>query len=252
MESEIMTQDLVLWLIRALREAGDIEDNRDIRSAISRLRTFHAIDYIPREEDFQVIGNHYPENSSIARFWNGRWGVFLNKAKLPEHIIEAFLEHFRQPDFRRRFEAAQDQAATGDKAAVPVLIEALNDNDVTVRKAAATTLGALQRPDLIELLLDLKGELSEGVMGARIHAVSEMGEKAFPELKRLIHERNSDSASTAIICLEWMGEISVPVLIGTMSHPNKELREFAIQSLELIGTPEALVAIDQWRQTQGE
>jgi hypothetical protein len=211
----------------------------------------------------------------------------------------------------------------GDAAAIPDLLELLRDENMWVRRAAATAiaqmgnagkdalletlkqtkddarealvraLGWTGNPALIPMLLGLGQDPERRVSNAALDALKILGALAIPELMTALSSANGNHRWLASMLLKEMGENAVQPLASLLQPdnsieisanaarlledmeipsasktaadwwiiclpnttkyppmPSKRVCDLAVESLQRIGTPEALAAVEAWRHSQ--
>lgn len=157
-----------------------------------------------------------------------------------------------------RANAAEALGSIGPEAeaAIPALLESLQDWQAEVRKAAADALGNIGPtakeavPDLTRLLRDKES----GVRGFAARALGKIGSEAKPAIRaltELLHDEPMDGVGpkTGHVCdiaaeaLQQIGpEAAIPALRDLLSDEGAEARRSAAKGLGLFG-PEAKTAI---------
>jgi HEAT repeat protein len=101
-----------------------------------------------------------------------------------------------------------------DPAAVPLLVEALDDEDSQLRIYALWGLGALGDPSALEPLVAATSDGDAGIRKTAAFALGELGERsAAGELRRLLEDPVADVRWNAALSLARMGDReAVPVL----------------------------------------
>ncbi len=119
-----------------------------------------------------------------------------------------------------------------NKYSVKALSNGLSSPDVIIRAKSAWTLGTIRDVDTVEPLLDALIENTESVVIAHIiGALGDIGDKrAVPYLSSMLRNQSVFSSLTR-----------QPYRQDTISNQ-------ALVALNLIGTPEALAAIEAWKQ----
>lgn len=124
-------------------------------------------------------------------------------------------------------------------------IEALEDEDPTVRSDAADALGLLgeSAAEGVTMLGDALGDSYEPVSLNAAYALGAIGEPAVPTLIEKLHDEKGSTQRMAAYGLAAVGEPAVPSLCEAMDHENDEVRHQATYALAQIGSS-AKPAID--------
>lgn len=143
--------------------------------------------------------------------------------------LSQLLADLRDHDMAVRGQAANTLIEMG-AAAVPGLLEALQDASPRVRLQATVALGKIGDASAVDALLAALNDASWHVCASAAAALGKIGDaKAVPSLKtalqNLHHNPHSD-ASGQCMC------------------------EDIVESLQKIGTPEALAAVAAWQQSK--
>lgn len=156
-------------------------------------------------------------------------------------------------DQRIRMYAAMGLGKIGTRLSVKPLLSALEHLDMHTRFYAAEALGAVGGHAAIRGLLDaLKREADPKVRGGIVHALGEL--KAALGLTVLLETLDTDTNSVRVNAARALGAIgleeAVPPLINATQSQNELLQKASIDALKVIGTPEALSAIENWNKSQ--
>lgn len=125
----------------------------------------------------------------------------------------------------QRIKAAVALGQIGDSSVVPDLVAALTDREDELRRLAALALGRIGDPTAVPSLI---ATLEDRNMFVRINVVIALGEIGHPDAIPGLAGRLNDGA--------WIPYVS------------KTVANFAAEALEQIATPEALAALQAWRQ----
>lgn len=167
-----------------------------------------------------------------------------------EVLAEAF--HNRDQDLKVRSEIVFALGHLGDKRAVDLLIEGLEDPDVMIRFQAATALGRIGDGRAFNPVLPLlKDEAEYGRYGA-VRALGDLGDiNAVPHLIPLLQDTvDFVRASTARSLGELRAAEAVVALKTSLHDSDPTVCRCAAVALEQIGTPEALSAVEAWQIQQ--
>jgi len=141
---------------------------------------------------------------------------------------------------------------TGHRRALPVLMELLEDEDVTVRGQAAIALGNIgddsSAPALIEALEDEYDYVRE----CATVALGNIGDaRAIPSLIKALDDMDIEVRRHAVWALGEIGGASVvPVLLEQLGGVDKQICLNAIWALRKMGTPEALKAVEEYEKRE--
>lgn len=166
-----------------------------------------------------------------------------------------------------------------ERAAVPGLLDALNDEDARLRAAAAKALGQIRDAAAVPDLLRVMNTDSDGnIRWLASGALSQIGEAAVPGLAAALQDENwkvRRSAAEALsamreptalpaLCdamtdrndvvrqavanaLENMGAMAVPRLAEMLHSRDANVANTAAELLQRIGSEDALIAIQRWQ-----
>jgi len=157
-----------------------------------------------------------------------------NQPSSTEVLLSAMKKH---PLYDVRSYIASVLGETGNKVAVPGLIEALRDTNYEVRRGAAFALGGIGDkvavPGLIEALRDTNCEVREGAA----FALGEIGDKvAVPVLIEALRDTNHEVRRRAASALCRNGDkVALSVWIEALKDTDDEVRRWAAFALGEIG-----------------
>ena len=181
--------------------------------------------------------------------------------KIGSPAVPTLTEALRHKDERVRLLAAEGLGKTNDIAAVPALIEVLNDRWTSdeLRLRAAVALGRIDNskldrvmPILIEALDDEDRKMRfRAAMGLGL--IGEPAKAAVPALIQALGDSQAVVRRHAAYALEWIGEpakAAMPALIEALKDEDKSVRLQAALALKRLGMPEALKEIRKkdWRK----
>jgi hypothetical protein len=169
-----------------------------------------------------------------------------------EHIARFFesgghvYDQVRQLRSRRVWRRAAAAATLGDMgspAAIPGLMEALDDPERDVRAAATRSLGLLGAsaavPQIVAALA--AGRVQRAVGG---WALMKLGDSALTSLRGLVGHQDADIRATAVELLGLTGEASDSAeLVERLRDPAAEVRAKAAHALGRLGAADAAVAL---------
>jgi HEAT repeat protein len=197
--------------------------------------------------------------------------------------VPILIQLLNDDDLQVRDRVAEMLGRLGDLRAVPALITVLQDNVEQVRQAAIVSLGKLGDlqaiPALIKIFMDedeytqqhilialntlnagpsLIEMLKDNSLSKSAHkALTKMGKRAFSVLTKALNDQDIEIIGAVASILVQIDETGlralrsnptvVPLLIERLNKRSWDSKEL-IPVLEAIGTPEALAAVNQWRQ----
>ena len=128
--------------------------------------------------------------------------------------------------------------------AVDRLLEALHDNEGTVRRFAATLLGRIGEPRAIEPLGMALYDTHFGVGKAAAESLAGFGSPGLKLLAEALHHPETWLRQHAIFGLTLSGDRRiVPAILEMLNDPEREVQKQAIQSLGELKDPRALPAL---------
>lgn len=155
-----------------------------------------------------------------------------------------------------RANAAQALGDIGDPTAIPALDNALDDGVWTVRKQAVTALAQFNNEAIVEPMMYALEDIRSPI---RIIAAEKLGEigtpLAYEPLLQARHPFRRDVNTAIDTALEKLDgkyirdpDMDITLLIDLL--PIHQKPNVIAQTLETIGTPDALAAVDAWRSQQ--
>lgn len=147
---------------------------------------------------------------------------------------------------RRSWERAAAAFALGDMVSsesVPDLLAALEDDDATVRAAAARSLGRLETVDAVEPLLEAQaaGRLPRLVAG---QALLGIGPPALPRLVPLIGAPDAAERAAAVELVGLIGgAVDEAPVVAALRDTSADVRASAALALGRLGAEEAAAAL---------
>jgi HEAT repeat protein len=168
----------------------------------------------------------------------------LALASLGEDAVPALRTALKSVDPTIRIEAAQALAGMGSDArgAVADLARLLKDEEAQVRTAGAAALGALgeEAQEAIPILLEvLRTEKGYEVQVQTFQAITVIGSKDIPSLRKALKEINNTTTWATPYILKQFGpnaKDAIPFLIKGLSHKDPGNRLTAALALGEIGT----------------
>jgi HEAT repeat protein len=204
--------------------------------------------------------------------------------------VEPLLAALGDDDAWVRWSAAGALGELGDTRAVEPLLVALHDHDEVVREHAAVALGELGDVRAIGPLVGVLRDQDESVAYGASDGLSRLGGPALEPLLAALRDDDARVRLLAALALNKLGDPrAVEPLIAALDDEDAEVRatatevlgnfggsraveplirrlsdaerpfipqecigDYAARSLERIGTPEALAAVEAWRREQGQ
>lgn len=204
-------------------------------------------------------------------------------ADVPDYVSEA-LEILEQANTEEEIKKALELLATSKHPhARHKLIAALDDQRVLVRINAAKELGDLQEINASDQLIAALRDRDVEVRKIAIHALTRIGDpKVLPHIHDRLNDyspevrsmaaiscgifRSTDSTSFLLKSLDDVDEFvqgcvinalrlikdgrSVSALVKRLHKQSTTVQIYIAETLEHIGTPEALAAVEQWLKQQ--
>lgn len=124
-----------------------------------------------------------------------------------------------------------------DKASIPDLVRAVDDEDETVRWKAAFSLKKLG-PDALPPLIQTLGSNSSRARRVAAFMLGEFGvNQAIPALVRALSDPDADTRWKAAGSLAKLGDEAVPPTAEVMKQPNPEARRAAVWVIQQLAKP---------------
>ncbi|MBZ0282797.1 MAG: HEAT repeat domain-containing protein [Anaerolineae bacterium] len=166
------------------------------------------------------------------------------------HTVNLLIDTLNDVDAGVRISAAYALGWMGDKRAVQALMRLLTENDLSVRYTAAGALARLGDESAFDPLVEAMSSPDPDI---RRKAADMLGELADPRgldaLVNALHDTDAKVRVSAADALVWLkDERAVPPLIAALEDLDAEVRISVVGALSLIGTPEALAAVTEYRQ----
>jgi len=162
------------------------------------------------------------------------------------HYSHGELAALKGHRWESRLRAAERLGYLGDDTAIPPLMNALRDDAIAVRFAAAGSLARLGCHDAVEPILhalDLPGEVSQRRV---TEVIAGMAQGAIGPLVTVL-ESSSGTAGTLSIACRAAGILkerkALPPLLLLLHHENAEVRLNAVRALSSIGDPSVIKAL---------
>lgn len=172
-------------------------------------------------------------------------GDTKHPAAIP-YFMEALRDSFW---WFEREQAIADLLNAIEKMGAPVvepLIEALGNQEGTVRRFAAIVLGNLRDPRALEELSMALYDLHHEVGKAAAEALAKFGPQALDVLTESIHHPEAGIRENAVVALGKIQDVRVaPVLTEMLNDPQREIQKLALQSLGQLRDQRALSVLQE-------
>lgn len=234
---------------RAAQRLGEIGDRRAVPALI---RALHQEDWRVREASAAALARFKAavavpallevlrQSRAAGPFGGGAPNQVVLRAlrEIGTAGLPVLIDALSDEDPRLRLSIIDLLVAIGDPDAVPGLIGALDDPEPIVRWNAAQALGALGGsstvPDLLRLLTDASDEVRLSAAWALGHIGSEA---AIDALIARLRDRDWRMRWAAAQALWEIGAPAVPALIASLHDPEALVRRAAARTLAEIGAP---------------
>jgi HEAT repeat protein len=157
----------------------------------------------------------------------------------------ASLGDLQAPDWRLRAQALVDIAAGKLKADGKAVAALSHDPHVLVRREALRTLAALEASDQVAAVEDALEDEESSVRIAAANALSRINGPRSPQ--RLLDALHKDSMfqmkEACVVALQAMQERAEPLLTGGLSDASVPVREACVRGLEKSSSAESLTAL---------
>jgi HEAT repeat protein len=153
------------------------------------------------------------------------------------------LELLRARPVWRRAAAAATLGDMASGAAIPALLDALDDPEREVRAAATRSLAVLDAPVAVAPIVAAlaAGRVQRAVGG---WALMKLGESALPSLRELVEHEDADIRAAAVELLGLTGDASDSgQLVERLRDPAAEVRAKAAHALGRLGAADAALAL---------
>lgn len=231
----------------AARRLGEIADKAAIPALTRALRDE---DWNVREAAAGALGKLKAAGAVVGLLEALRWGrpgpfgngggtVFVNAIReIGSMAVPVLIDALSDEEPRIRLHIVDLLRDFGDPDAVIALAGALRDPEWRVRFKAADALGRVGSeaavPDLVEMLTDS----AKDVQIAATWALGKIKhESAIPALVKLLRDREWRVRWAAAESLWCIGEIAIPALLETLRDPDDYVRRAATRALTEIGEP---------------
>lgn len=232
----------------AARRLGELGDRKAVQPLIKLLRDD---DWQVREAAATALGQLKAASAVVSllesvRFGRpGPFGPRSNLAAIASAIrqigavaVPVLLDALSDEDPRIRLYVTDVLGEIGEAVAVPALAEALRDPEWRVRFRAADALGKMGKLEAVPDLMDMLTDSSKDVRISAAWALGKIGNAAaVPGLVKLLHDREWRARWAAAEALWEIGEQAIPALVEALREPDEYVRRAAIRALAEIGDP---------------
>lgn len=233
----------------AVRRLGEIGDKQAVQPLIKLLRDE---DWQTRDEAALALGKMKAASAVVSLLDTirmGRPAPFGAPRSGPSAIATAIreigaaavpvlLDALSDEDPRIRLYVTDVLGEIGESDAVPALAAALRDPEWRVRFRAADALGKMGNLEALPDLLDMLADSNKDVRISAAWALGKIGsEGAVPGLIRLLQDREWRVRWAAAEALMEIGEPAIASLIETLREKDEYVRRAAVRALAEIGQP---------------
>ena len=187
-------------------------------------QTLHALNWVPTTPGEQIP------------FYVAR-GDFKRVSMFGAAAIKALAAVLRGGSIERRVGAANTLAEIGEPAVVPLLINALKDNEAAVRSAAINGLVQTGDTGAVKGLLTLLKDHDRNVRVATVSALGRLADKeAIKPLMELVRDREWEVRAVLAEALGRFAERSaLPAVLELVKDRDQEVRQNAVDALGRLG-----------------
>jgi len=171
---------------------------------------------------------------------------------LGRHVVPLLVQALQDENERVRKAACEALGAIGDPQAIPHLAQALQDEAWEVRKAAFEALGAIGDPQAIPHLAQALQDEDWLVRKAACEALGAIGDpQAIPHLAQALQDEHRLVRAAACEALGAIGDPqAIPHLAQALQDEHRWVREAACEALGAIGDPQAIPPLLQALQDE--
>ena len=255
-----LLNDADVWIRRsATKTLGAIKSERSVDGLLALLKdadmsvrqsAAEALKEIKSERSVDgLLALLYDTDASVRRS-----AVEILGAIKSEQSVDGLLALLYDTDASVRRSVAEALGAIKSERSVDNLLDLLNDLDGSMRRSIIKALGAIKSERSVDKLLGLLNDLDGSVRRSASEALKEIkSERSVDGLLTLLY--NPD-ARIRRIAAETLGAIkserSVKSLLIVLNDRAVSVQRIAAEALQEIGTPEALEAVEKWRQIQND
>lgn len=166
----------------------------------------------------------------------------MTDAPQPTPDIEGAIGLLGSPDPQLRQFVAYLLGQAGDSRAIEPLIDALQDEHVGVRGAAANALGNIGDPAAVPYLIPLLRHSNPQLVVWAAFALTRLGRDSFNVLENMMQVDDVDVRRSTILAFQQLGDQrAIPLLLAVTNDESKRfsadstLGEAALRALEHLG-----------------
>ncbi|MBI1282447.1 MAG: hypothetical protein GC179_30250 [Anaerolineaceae bacterium] len=166
----------------------------------------------------------------------------MNDSNPPPPDIEGAIGLLSSPDPQLRQFVAYLLGRAGDSRAIEPLIDALQDEHVGVRGAAANALGNIGDPAAVPYLLPLLRHANPQLVVWAAFALTKLGHDHFAVLESTLQSEDIDARRSAILAFQQLGDKrAIPLLLTLQRDESRRfsadttLGEAAVRALIQLG-----------------
>jgi HEAT repeat protein len=181
----------------------------------------------------------------------------IKKGSRGQNAFTQHVEALRDSDWQVRRKAVQEIVVIDSAAALPEILPLLKDSDNQVRIAVVKSLAIIGSDGALRGLMQALNDKDPLVSDAAADALKHIGKPALPDLISALRVDNENVRGSVIEILSKIDDATaVPELVECLKDERKpwlhdvRVCDLAAKALEKIGTPDAVKAVRQWRESQ--
>lgn len=166
----------------------------------------------------------------------------MSDSSQPTPDIEGAIGLLKSPDPQLRQFVAYLLGQAGDSRAIEPLIDALQDEHVGVRGAAANALGNIGDPAAVPYLIPLLRHTNSQLVVWAAFALTRLGRDSFDVLESMMQAEDVDVRRSTILAFQQLGDQrAIPLLLAVSRDDSKRfsadstLGEAAVRALQHLG-----------------
>jgi HEAT repeat protein len=157
--------------------------------------------------------------------------------------VQPLVEAMGDEEMLVRQAAAGALVEIGERA-IPALVETLKGPGGRITPHALWALGEIGSPDAIDAVVKAAESRSWRIRWCAVESLGDLGGKrAIATLVRALGDRDERVRNAAYLALQKIGKPAVASLRTALRHPDKQVRPQAAKLLESIGSPSAQSAL---------